>query len=822
MGRGLTPHNLDAERSVLGGMLIDPEHVETARAIVAPDDFYRMAHQTVYAAILALIDRKVRPDTVTLSDTLQQAGTLEEVGGRAYVASLIDGVPFSVNVPHYARVVKEHALRRKLIEAAKQLEHAAHQTDATVEELIDAAESQLTTIGSQQTSDLAGGATLASEATKWLEDVAERRSRGRMSGLTTGISELDAMTDGLQPGELTVIGARPSQGKALALDTPIPTPDGWRTMADIRVGDLVFDECGCPCAVTYVSPIYIGNTCYEVGFSDGTKVVADGDHQWFAYDLSAWKSHRERRYRAAGGYSCNPNRNANLARSQADRLKHPRVVTTRDMLGEGLQKHGRANWMIPVASALDLPHVALAVDPYVMGCWLGDGCTSNSSMTIGDQDVAHFQAEFASAGYRLAPLKPKYAFSTSPVAGVGNWQSYTGPNRHLAMELKSLGLMAGEKFIPAVYLRASIPQRLALLQGLMDTDGHASPRAGCVELILMNRALLEQVRDLVCSLGQRPRRIAAKPVTLPDGRVLTAWRLAWTPRDIVFRMKRKDENQPQARVQRFFGKKAMRSVTAIREVASVAVRCISVDSPARLYLATESMIPTHNTALALQMALGCEAPCAFFSLEMKRAQLSARALALLARVDGWGLRTGRLLHEEYLRVSQALTKLAESGLAIDDAADLSIWQIRSKARRWQSQHGLSLIVVDYLQLVTPSRDRRKQSTREQEVATMSRAFKGLAKDLNVPVIVLAQLNRQVEARAEAAPKLSDLRESGAVEQDADLVILLHRPSGKSVKDEGEAHLIIAKQRNGPTGTVQTWWVPRETAFRPMPLHEASA
>jgi replicative DNA helicase len=191
-------------------------------------------------------------------------------------------------------------------------------------------------------------------------------------------------------------------------------------------------------------------------------------------------------------------------------------------------------------------------------------------------------------------------------------------------------------------------------------------------------------------------------------------------------------------------------------------------------------------------------------------------------VDGWALRTGRLLHEEYLRVSQALTALSESGLAIDDAADLSIWQIRSKARRWQSQHGLSLVVVDYLQLVTPSRDRRKQSTREQEVATMSRAFKGLAMDLNVPVIVLAQLNRQVEARAEAAPKLSDLRESGAVEQDADLVILLHRPSGKSVKDEGEAHLIIAKQRNGPTGVVETWWVPSQTRFGPMPLHEASA
>jgi replicative DNA helicase len=166
-------------------------------------------------------------------------------------------------------------------------------------------------------------------------------------------------------------------------------------------------------------------------------------------------------------------------------------------------------------------------------------------------------------------------------------------------------------------------------------------------------------------------------------------------------------------------------------------------------------------------------------------------------------------------LSQAMEALAGSGLAIDDASELTTWQIRSKARRWKAEHGLSMVIVDYLQLLTPSATKRQQRNREQEVAQMSRALKGLAKDVMVPVIVLAQLNRGVESRADAVPKLSDLRESGAVEQDADLVMFLHRPNGASVKDEGEAQILIAKHRNGPTGMVRTIWRPSMTRFDPF-------
>lgn len=225
-----------------------------------------------------------------------------------------------------------------------------------------------------------------------------------------------------------------------------------------------------------------------------------------------------------------------------------------------------------------------------------------------------------------------------------------------------------------------------------------------------------------------------------------------------------------------------------------------------------------KSALALQFALAADGPCAFFSLEMRRDQLSARALATLGRVDGWAMRKGLLRKDEYERLQHALEQLGESGLAIDESAGLSVPQMTAKARRWQLTRGLRMVVCDYLQLMTPGTVKGRQGqNREQEVAGMTRALKMAAKELQAPILVLAQLNRGTETARDKEPTLANLRESGAVEQDADLVLLIHRPDGASVAVEGDVKLIVAKNRMGPTGSINLRWYPTQTRFGSAPM-----
>lgn len=225
-----------------------------------------------------------------------------------------------------------------------------------------------------------------------------------------------------------------------------------------------------------------------------------------------------------------------------------------------------------------------------------------------------------------------------------------------------------------------------------------------------------------------------------------------------------------------------------------------------------------KTALAMQCALASES-CAFFSCEMERMELALRELAVLGRVDGWALRRGLLSSGEVGRLAHAFEQLAASGVAIDDTSAITVAQVRAKARRRQVLHGLRLIVVDYLQLMTAELGRRRESTREQEVASVARGLKALAKDLHVPVLALSQFNRGLKAEEE--PTLGHLRESGELEQAANVVLLIHRPDGQTVAKEGDVRIIVAKNRGGPKGVVTLRWYPAETRFADPPAAEPS-
>jgi replicative DNA helicase len=217
--------------------------------------------------------------------------------------------------------------------------------------------------------------------------------------------------------------------------------------------------------------------------------------------------------------------------------------------------------------------------------------------------------------------------------------------------------------------------------------------------------------------------------------------------------------------------------------------------------------------IAQHVAVQPDLTVGFFSLEMSKESLFIRLLTSEAQIDSHRLMSGHIADRDYSRISHALEKLSSMRLFIDDTANIGVLEMRAKSRRLQAEHGLSLIVVDYIQLMSA---RGRYENRTLELASISRSLKGLAKELNVPIVVLSQLSRAPESRSDHRPQLSDLRESGALEQDADVVVLIYRDDAynrdPNNPDAGTAELIVAKQRNGPTGIVRLAFLREQTRF----------
>lgn len=215
--------------------------------------------------------------------------------------------------------------------------------------------------------------------------------------------------------------------------------------------------------------------------------------------------------------------------------------------------------------------------------------------------------------------------------------------------------------------------------------------------------------------------------------------------------------------------------------------------------------------LAEYIAVRSKQCTAVFSLEMSKDQLVKRLLSMNSHVDSQAIRTGSLSEEQWEMLFEGGRAIAESKLILDDTPGITVRELRSKCRKYKLEHDLKLIIIDYLQLMNGS---SKSESRQQEVAEISRSLKALARELNVPIIALSQLSRQLESRPDKRPMLSDLRESGAIEQDADVVMFIYRDEyyNKESEDKGIAEIIIGKQRNGPTGTVKLKWQAELTRF----------
>ncbi len=746
------PQDITAEQSVLGGMLLSKDAIANVVEVLRTGDFYRPAHQAVFNCILDLYGRGEPADPVTVSAELECRGELLRVGGAPYLHTLISTVPTAANAGYYAEIVAGKAVLRRLVEAGTRVVQLGyHGADgADVDEVVDRAQAAIYEVTERRMSeDYIALEELLQPTMDEIDAIASRG--GASAGVPTGFVDLDAVTNGLHPGQMVIIAARPGIGKALALDTPLPTPTGWTTMGDIAVGDQLLGADGHPTTVVAATEVMSGRPCYEVEFSDGTVILADREHQW----LTETRASRRSAQQAATGY--------HRHRAQPTFAE---VHTTEDIAATLRCRTAdrRLNHSVVNCRPLDLPDQDLPIAPYSLGVWLGDGSGHAATFTSADPQI----------GRHIEP-----------------------------------GLL-GSEHIPSVYLRASLAQRRALLGGLLDTDGTVTP-GGSVQFCVTSARLARDVRELVVSLGYRcgistkqVRGRSEEPsVGSPAQPAVTGYTLTFSTEDDVFQLECKRLVHKQRR--RYSpARSGMRYIVDVRPVRSVPVRCVQVDNSDHLYLAGESMIPTHNSTLGLDLARSCSVThgmaSVIFSLEMSRTEIVMRLLSAEAKIRLSDMRSGRMSDDDWTRLARRMGEISEAPLFIDDSPNMTMMEIRAKARRLKQRHDLRLIVVDYMQLMTSG---KKVESRQQEVSEFSRHLKLLAKELEVPVVTISQLNRGPEQRTDKKPMLADLRESGSLEQDADMVMLIHRPDAWERDDPraGEADLILAKHRNGPTTTV---------------------
>jgi replicative DNA helicase len=739
------PQDLAAEQSVLGGMLLSKDAIADVLERLRPGDFYRPAHQNVYDAILSLYGRGEPADAVTVAAELDRQGLLRRIGGHLYLHDLIATVPTAANAGHYAGIVAEKALLRRLVEAGTRVVQYGYAgaEGADVAEIVDRAQAEIYDVADRRNSeDFVALEDLLQPTMDEIDAIASNGGLAR--GVPTGFTELDEVTNGLHAGQMIIVAARPGVGKALALDTPLPTPSGWTTMAEVGVGDVLLGADGLPTRVVAVTDVMLGRPCFEVEFSDGTVIVADAAHQWLTETRASRKSAQAAAVRTtaeiAGSLRCD----------------------TRDR---------RLNHSVVSARALDLPEREYLVAPYTLGAWLGDGTSACAQITDADPEII---MRIEADGFIAEDFPAR---------------------------LRTLGVL-GDKHIPTEYLRGSETQRRALLAGLLDTDGTVTV-GGSVQFCTTNFRLMSDVAELIVSLGYRCRT-STKRVRGRHESSSTAHTLTFSTDDQVFAVPRKAIAHKDRRATTGAARSRSRFIVDVRRVATVPVRCVEVDNAGHMYLASKAMIPTHNSTLGLDFLRSCSIKnrlaSVIFSLEMSKSEIVMRLLSAEAKIKLADMRSGRMTDDDWTRLARRMSEISEAPLYIDDSPNLTMMEIRAKARRLRQKANLKLVVIDYLQLMTSG---KKHESRQVEVSEFSRQLKLLAKELEVPVIAISQLNRGPEQRTDKKPMLSDLRESGSLEQDADMVILLHRPDAFDRDDPrgGEADFILAKHRNGPTKTV---------------------
>lgn len=784
----LPPFSLEAEQAVLGCIFLDPQTWVPVciEKLGSSEPMYDLRHRTIFDNVLAMYDERIPVDLLTISTRLRDKGQLEKVGGLAYLCALPDATPTAANLEYYAAIVQEKYRLRRIIQIAtgvvSQVYSNAESPDA--ETIIDEAERQFLKMSDGCSAQaLPKMSALVSRAIEVIEHL--HQNQGILTGTPTGFIDFDKLTGGLQAGEMIVIAGRPSMGKAQPMDAQVVTPFGLRSLSWLWEGDEVIGLDGRPTRVIGIFP-QGEKRVYRVTFSDGTSTRCCAEH--------LWKTQTRNERRRGEGFT---------------------VKNTATIAATLHREGGGPNHAVQLHGPVEFKPVIfpLPLHPWLLGALLGDGRLKSGNICFfkPEQDVQDRVKE-------LLPPEDTWRAAPGGLRIIRKKRNNLKSRTCQIIESMNLRVDSPDKRIPSEYMVAGIHERLNLLMGLLDTDGHTC--GASIEYSTSSANLKEQVPMLARGLGY--------VVQSPSGRIpsfaykgqikqgLPSWRFQIHLRPGVPLPVTSLKHLSRVKLT---SRKFHRSIVSITDEGMEQCACIRVAAEDSIYL-TDQFIPTHNTSLAMNIAehvaVDHQLPVGIFSLEMTADSLALRMLCSRARVNLRTVRDGFLAERDFPRLTGASAKLGAAPLHVDDSSGLSIFQLRTKARRMTSQFGIKLFIVDYLQLLHSTN--RKADNRQQEIADISGGIKSLAKELKVPIIALSQLNREADREGKKRPRLADLRESGAIEQDADVVGLLHR-----TKEEGEdesalmsectpINLLIAKQRNGPTGEIPLTFLRSYTRF----------
>jgi replicative DNA helicase len=584
-----------------------------------------------------------------------------------------------------------------------------------------------------------------------LEDIERFRFSGGMRGVTLGFPTLNDATSGLEGGELGVVAGRPGMGKAQPLDSKVKVPGGWKLMGALNVGDRVASPDGKPSKVTGVFP-QGEKQVFKIIFGDGREAEACGEHLWVV-NYREWKK--------------------------------PRTLTTSKLREMLARKRYHQRLSVELLSGDNDKNKAFPLSPYALGALLGDGCTTRElKFTSADAFVVNELARELGPGMLIEPAS-KYDFALIDLFREGRGKTFI---RKLYERWGLWGCKAPAKFIPEEYYNGSRAQRLALLQGLMDTDGWAE-KQGSVRFASSSKELALDVQRLVWSLGGMA---SVKPKKGKKGFSWTVGIRLRSP-ETAFRMPRKKE---RVGVSNQYSEGLRNIIKAIEPSRVTECQCISVSHPSHCYV-TDNYVVTHNTWILMEMAYQAWRAgysVLFVSMEMGNMQIGRRWLGRHAGINPKFLRTGEISHW----IEQALHNTVHSASETSDNVRIMSGAMSknvSDIEAVMAEHLPDIIYIDAAYLLSASKEvRRAGASKWEELTEVIRELKQLALRYNRPVIVSVQFNRNVSGNSQKELDLRDIGGTDAIPQDASLVIGLRY--GKPPHERLRRILQMLKNREG--------------------------
>ncbi|HET7589054.1 MAG TPA: replicative DNA helicase [Solirubrobacterales bacterium] len=857
------PQNIEAEESVLGAMLVaEPTLTRVIDEVkLNPADFYLDKHRQIFEVVHDLYAASKPVDELSVSEALTQRNKIEEAGGRHYVSELAAKVPAAANAKHYAEIVQQNSLLRRLLGAGQEIQGWVNERAGEPKELSERAEKLLFDVAhKEQASDF----RLLSEILHDEVDRLEKLSTGEteMTGTPSGFRDVDAITGGFQPGNLIIVAARPAMGKCISAHSLVYDPTtGSRNRAeelyrafeeghDVWVASLAANLKMVNAKVAAVAkngkrPVL------ELRTRLGRRIKATANHP--VLTSSGWEelSAIEPGARIAVPRSLPaPTRN--------DRLPDHEIVLLGALIADGAITQRTPRFCFGAGSQV-LPIVEEAVNAYGLRMHVTSGAEHGNALISAGRGARSNPVTDMLRRHGLMGLRSEEKFVPDAIFALGDEQiarflglmyacdghvycserlaqvGYTTISERLAHDVQHLLLRLG--IVAAIRtLKRPVYDGTGKVAREIRITGQESLRRFC-ELVPVPGKEEAQARVLArLALAPRSTNVDTLPTEIWEDVLLAKGNRSWAsvssdtgrPRNHNWHVgKRAPSPGLVAELAAATDSPALEELCEADvwwdEVVSVETageeETYDLDVPGlRNFIADDIVV--HNSALvaniAENVAVKKKMPVAFFSLEMSEVELAQRFIACRARISGDKLRKGQVNQRDWPKVVRACNELEEAPLWFDDSSDLGILDLRAKARRLHAQEqergGLGLIILDYMQLMR-SDDHR--ANRVEQVGQISRGLKILARELEVPVVAISQLSRAPEQRTPPKPQLSDLRESGQIEQDADVVAFLYREDYYRDPDEepdGLADLIVAKHRNGPIGTRKLVFLDRFPKF----------